>query len=134
MKDEAYKQVIEEVKAAGGSVPQEVEAAVAASINMSNSSPKLGGTPQIIPSKHETSNNSDKLKRSLDIRNDQIALNKFSSAFKKKIEDRISKVKSKSMSIKDKSAADSKKNDIANMSLLDELRNETFHQSGNKAL
>jgi|LauGreDrversion4_2_1035121.scaffolds.fasta_scaffold35010_4 hypothetical protein len=38
------------------------------------------------------------------------------------------------MSIKDKSAADSKKNDIANMSLLDELRNETFHQSGNKAL
>jgi hypothetical protein len=45
MKDEAYKQVIEEVKAAGGSVPQEVEAAVSASINMSNGSPKLGGTP-----------------------------------------------------------------------------------------
>lgn len=52
---------------------------------------------------------------------------KFTKAFKKQLDEKIAKLKAKSPPTKDRSGGDSKKNDLANMSLLDELRNESVH-------
>ena len=52
---------------------------------------------------------------------------KFTKAFKKQLDEKIAKLKSRGSPAKDRSAGDSKKNDLANMSLLDELRNESMH-------